>query len=43
MVTEGDLTLDVGHTMQHIDDTSYNCTAGNLYNLISQCHPNTLD
>ena len=39
MVTQEDLTLSGGHTVQYTDDVSELYT-GNLYNFINQSHPN---
>ena len=40
MVTEDNLTLGGEYTVQHADDTLWNCTL-EAYNFIRQCHPNT--
>ena len=40
MVTEADLTLGGGHTVQYIDDDVSKLYTRNLYNFISQCHYN---
>ena len=42
MITEDDLTLDGGHTMQYEDMCDRNVYL-KLYNLINQCHSNVFN
>ena len=39
MLTEDDLTLGGGHTMQYIDDISQNCTLGTYIIVLTNVAP----